>query len=209
MRDFLIEQSETPDAKCSPGRRSRLCSPSMSTVLSMAWQPSRSDGLASATLTTQLEVEQTISALLTSQLSAPAPPALNKPQHLQFLTKILAAPLPAGYTGLDASRPWLLYWTLHSLALLDASLDATARARVVSTLVACQNEDGGFGGGPGQISHLAPSYAAVLALGYMGREGWDAIDRFVHFHFSRFRCDRAEELMRCRTGRGCIASCSR
>ena len=28
----------------------------------------------------------------------------------------------------------------------------------------CQNPTGGFGGGPGQISHLATTYAAVNAL---------------------------------------------
>jgi protein farnesyltransferase subunit beta len=28
----------------------------------------------------------------------------------------------------------------------------------------CQNQTGGFGGGPGQISHLATTYAAINAL---------------------------------------------
>lgn len=28
----------------------------------------------------------------------------------------------------------------------------------------CQSETGGFGGGPGQQAHLAPTYAAVNAL---------------------------------------------
>jgi protein farnesyltransferase subunit beta len=31
-----------------------------------------------------------------------------------------------------------------------------------------QNRDGGFGGGHGQISHLAPSYAAILSLAIVG-----------------------------------------
>lgn len=28
--------------------------------------------------------------------------------------------MPSGYVSLDASRPWLLFWTLHSLELLGA-----------------------------------------------------------------------------------------
>lgn len=30
--------------------------------------------------------------------------------------------LPAGYIGLDASRVWLLFWIVHSLALLQEPL---------------------------------------------------------------------------------------
>lgn len=32
----------------------------------------------------------------------------------------------------------------------------------------CQHPDGGFGGGPGQFPHLAPTYAAVNALAIIG-----------------------------------------
>ena len=38
---------------------------------------------------------------------------------------------------------------------------------------------GGFAGGPGQIPHLAPTYAAVMALISLGKDGYDIIDRFV------------------------------
>ncbi len=42
----------------------------------------------------------------------------------------------------------------------------------------CQNRDGGFGGGPGQLSHLAPTYAAVNALAVLGdREALEVVDR--------------------------------
>lgn len=41
-----------------------------------------------------------------------------------------------------------------------------------------QNTEGGFGGGHGQISHCAPSYAAVLSLAMVGgSESLDLIDR--------------------------------
>jgi len=85
--------------------------------------------------------------------------------------------LPQGYTSLDASRPWLLYWVLHSFALLGGELDRPGKARVVELLAACQAPGGGFGGGPGQVPHLAPTYAAVCALVYVGEEGFDVVDR--------------------------------
>ena len=35
---------------------------------------------------------------------------------------------------------------------------------LIYTLSPCQSTTGGFSGGHGQLSHLAPSYAAVLSL---------------------------------------------
>jgi protein farnesyltransferase subunit beta len=50
--------------------------------------------------------------------------------------------------------------------------------RVVATLEPLQNIHGGFGGGPGQLSHLAPTYAAINALCIVGlKAGFDMIDR--------------------------------
>ena len=40
--------------------------------------------------------------------------------------------------------------------------------RVTQTLAASQNIDGGFGGGYGQDSHVATSYAAILSLAMVG-----------------------------------------
>lgn len=41
-----------------------------------------------------------------------------------------------------------------------------------------QNLDGGFGGGHGQTSHCAPSYAAILSLAMVGgKDSFDLIDR--------------------------------
>lgn len=52
--------------------------------------------------------------------------------------------------------------------------------RAIDFLGRCQNPSGGFAGGPGQLSHLAPTYAAVNALVILGtQEAYDAINRFV------------------------------
>ena len=41
--------------------------------------------------------------------------------HVRYLQNNLAS-LPAGYVKLNASRPWICYWIVHSLALLQAPL---------------------------------------------------------------------------------------
>ena len=48
------------------------------------------------------------------------------------------------------------------------------RKRIVSSLKACQSPTGGFGGGNQQLSHCAPTYAAVLALVAVGGAGGSA-----------------------------------
>lgn len=46
-------------------------------------------------------------------------------------------------------------------------------------LARCQSPTGGFGGGPGQHAHLAPTYAAVNALCILGtQEAYNVINRF-------------------------------
>lgn len=64
--------------------------------------------------------------------------------------------------------------------MLNEHLNDTDKKRLVATLVSCRPPDGkkaGFGGGPGQIPHLAPSYAAVMSLAYMcrTRAEWDVV----------------------------------
>ncbi|KAI9825473.1 MAG: CAAX farnesyltransferase (FTase) subunit beta [Thelocarpon impressellum] len=77
----------------------------------------------------------------------------------------------------DASRPWLLYWALTGLFLLGEDV-SQYRERVISTLSPMQNASGGFGGGHGQLSHSASSYAAILTLILVGGdEALDIIDR--------------------------------
>lgn len=89
---------------------------------------------------------------------------LLRDKHVRYLTKALEQPLNANYVSLDSSRPWMVYWTLHSLDLLDALPSCTTLERIVDTLRRCWCPKGGYGGGPQQLGHTAPTYAAVLAL---------------------------------------------
>lgn len=114
---------------------------------------------------------------------------LLREKHKNYVLDGLTKPLSPGYVSLDSSRPWLIYWCLHSLSLLGYDA-GTIGERVVHTLSSFQNniskpEDknsyrstGGFGGGEGQISHGAPTYASVLSLLIVGtKQAYDSIDR--------------------------------
>ena len=95
---------------------------------------------------------------------------------MNFLLKGLKN-LSEGYECLDASRPWLAYWILHSLELLNVAIEGHQRTEIINFLARCQNPSGGFAGGPGQVSHLAPTYAAVNALVILGQEALDIVNR--------------------------------
>ncbi|KAI8173014.1 hypothetical protein K4K51_010438 [Colletotrichum sp. SAR 10_75] len=104
-------------------------------------------------------------------------PALLRDNHVKFLEKQLGR-FPAPYVAADASRPWFLYWSLNALALLGYDT-AVYRDDLIATVRTMQNlPGGGFGGGHGQNSHLATTYAVVLALAIVGGEdAYDVIDR--------------------------------
>ncbi|RMZ96047.1 farnesyltransferase subunit beta [Brachionus plicatilis] len=90
-------------------------------------------------------------------------PFLDKNFHSKFLQRGIRN-LPSSFECLDSSQPWICYWILHSLYLLNTDFSEELIDEVAKFLDTCQNETGGFGGGPGQISHLATTYAAVNAL---------------------------------------------
>lgn len=90
-------------------------------------------------------------------------PCLHRDKHSRFCFKGLRN-LPSSFECLDSSRPWLCYWILHSLYLVDFKLGDDMAEKIIKFLDKCQSQTGGFAGGPGQISHLATTYAAVNAL---------------------------------------------
>eukprot|EP01080_Neovahlkampfia_damariscottae_P008431 gene8431-256_t len=108
---------------------------------------------------------------------------LLKNDHIRYIRQALDN-LSMGYQSLDASRPWLIYWNVHALDLLGVELEEKMKKRIIAFLSKCQNETGGFGGGPGQMSHLAPTYASVNALTILGtEEAYESINRKTLYQF--------------------------
>lgn len=96
-----------------------------------------------ATLDEQLETEALISEVLrlidvsdTSDSPSTSPEStselepLRKGDHVKYICSTMNY-LPAPYVSLDASRPWLLFWTMHSLDLLGCALDDETKKRYV------------------------------------------------------------------------------
>ena len=57
--------------------------------------------------------------------------ALRRQAHARYAADGLAR-LPAGFVSLDASRPWIVFWIVHTLALLEHPLPAEVHRIVVA-----------------------------------------------------------------------------
>ncbi|TMW84471.1 hypothetical protein EJD97_025160 [Solanum chilense] len=102
---------------------------------------------------------------------------IERDKHFGYLSQGLRK-LGPSFSVLDASRPWLCYWILHSIALLGESIGSKLENDAIDFLTRCQDKDGGYGGGPGQIPHLATTYAAVNSLITLGKpEALSSINR--------------------------------
>lgn len=119
--------------------------------------------------------------------------------HIYYLLNGLKG-LPSGFDSLDASKPWLVYWIVHALDMLDA-LDRVPQSTIDGIVDylgnKCQNRTtGGFGGGFQQLSHTAPTYAAVNALCIIHpytsvkNSALDVIDRKLLYNFFMSLKDR-------------------
>ncbi|XP_071520028.1 protein farnesyltransferase subunit beta [Panulirus ornatus] len=138
------------------------------------------EGVPTVTSDDQVRVEESVAAMYNTYLfdkDGTSKPILHRERHISYLKKGLRN-LPEGFVSLDASRPWIVYWAVHALELLDVRLTDDEAAGIIDFLQHCQNPTGGFGGGPGQYSHLAPTYAAINALVIIGtKEAYDTINR--------------------------------
>ncbi|KAI3748081.1 hypothetical protein L6452_10937 [Arctium lappa] len=92
---------------------------------------------------------------------------LQRENHIDYLMKGLRH-LGPSFSVLDANRPWICYWILHSIALLGESVDDALEHNAIDFISRCQDQHGGYGGGPGQMPHLATTYAAVNSLITLG-----------------------------------------
>ncbi|VDP92437.1 unnamed protein product [Echinostoma caproni] len=127
----------------------------------------------------ELETEQKVRKAYYEKLSQWKDEALQlfKAHHINYLTRKLVN-LPTSFENLDASQPWLAYWIVHSLRLLNFTISDETKEQLIRFLASTQHVDGGFGGGPYQFSHLAPTYGAVNCLVSLCRaDALQVIDR--------------------------------
>ena len=130
--------------------------------------PFIADELETETSEVQNSVAETCRKLMSGEeqpikdLNSHGIPKLLRQKHVKFLTHVLG-PYPSPFQAMDASRPWILYWGLAGLSHLDHDV-SKFQSGAIQTFTPLQNATGGFGGGHGQTSHCAASYAATLSL---------------------------------------------
>lgn len=78
---------------------------------------------------------------------------LLRDKHLPYLTHGIRH-LSAGFESLDASRPWICYWIVHSMALLGKDVNGDLAKDMIDFLNKCQSPSGGFGGEINTINFL-------------------------------------------------------
>lgn len=102
---------------------------------------------------------------------------LDKRKHInQLFTALRESSHPK---EIVPTQSWIVYWITHSLALLEQRplLDEVAED-VITFIKECAHPDGGYGGGPGQIAHMATTFASVNALITINTEqAFESIDR--------------------------------
>lgn len=104
---------------------------------------------------------------------------LTRKKHIRRLIDGLTCPLSKQFEKLVPAQTWSVYWITHALGLLEQRqfLDEVSE-NVIDFMKECAHPEGGYGGGPGQIAHLATSFAAVNALVTVSsEEALDSIDR--------------------------------
>lgn len=112
---------------------------------------------------------------------------LKRKKHIKRLIEGLRQELPAAYQKLVPAQTWTVYWIAQSLALLDQESELkTSAPDIIEFIKQCASPSGGYGGGPGQIGHLATTYAAVNALITLSDDNaLESIDRTKMIQFLR------------------------
>ncbi|CAL8102406.1 unnamed protein product [Calicophoron daubneyi] len=142
-------------------------------------QRSRAIEPQTTTIVDQIETEQLVRKAYYEKLSLWKNDALRlfKLNHINYLTHKLVN-LPTNFEHLDASQPWLAYWMVHSLRLLNCIITDEIKEQLIQFVKSTQHPDGGFGGGPYQFAHLATTYGAVNCLvSLCRRDALEVIDR--------------------------------
>lgn len=99
----------------------------ITTTMTNNLAPFPNDGYPTETSELQADTE----AELLCHLPNDALPELNKRAHVQYVARALTQGFPPRYTSQDASQPWLLNWSLQSLAVLGVAIDNTMKQRCV------------------------------------------------------------------------------
>lgn len=106
------------------------------------------------------------------------PLLLYREKHISWLMRSLQC-LPRSSDAFDALQGWAAFWIVHSLDVLGASIPLPIASLLCEHLASFKDPiGGGYGGGPGQSSHLASTFSVIMAMCALGTdEALMSIDR--------------------------------
>ena len=140
----------------------------------------KSDGIETVTSEEQKNVEESVGQIFSACLSRSSLTEtfpVHRERHINYLQKGLQN-LSEGLQCLDASRPWLGYWIIHSLNLLGEKISKEQQLSISRFFISVQSMNGGFCGNVGHLPHLATTYASVTAIASLDYEQcYNVIDR--------------------------------
>uniref|UniRef100_A0A7S3DE47 Prenyltransferase alpha-alpha toroid domain-containing protein n=1 Tax=Palpitomonas bilix TaxID=652834 RepID=A0A7S3DE47_9EUKA len=143
------------------------------------------DGLVSNTSRAQVETENDIASIYDRMFFFADPLSeekkhglLRRREHVSYLKRMVGE-LSVGFTSLESSRPWLVYWCVHGLDVLgELEGDTATKQSAIAALRLCLHEDGGFKGNVTGEPHLATTYAAIVSIAAVNTdEGYSLVDR--------------------------------
>lgn len=99
----------------------------------------RTNGPETRTIIDQMETESLVSKAYYEKLCQWKDDALRlfKINHINYLNKRLFN-LPMSFEHLDASQPWLAYWIVHALRLLNFVIPEETSVKLISFLASSQ-----------------------------------------------------------------------
>jgi len=94
-------------------------------------RPTPIDAYPTATSNLQRETEKVLQGQVPfdGNGSGSAGYVLNKKEHVEFIVRNIIQGFPARYMSQDASQPWLMYWMLQSLSVLQVAIDNNSKQR--------------------------------------------------------------------------------
>lgn len=94
------------------------------------------DELVTSTSREQADLERSVAQIASRHAEEGGPLLLDRQRHIVYLQKGLKS-LPESFTSLESSRPWILFWITHSLALLGAELPENVSVQGICAILQC------------------------------------------------------------------------
>ena len=94
------------------------------------------DELVTSSSLEQVALERSVAQIVSRHAEEDQALLLDRQRHIAYLHKGLKS-LPEAFASLESSRPWILYWVTHSLALLEAELPSDVTLQGILALLSC------------------------------------------------------------------------